>query len=233
MARNKSGLDAKCLVNECNLIVKTPNSETSGCRLHLKNAHGIEIVKQPEPAVDEESPPHKITKYMPKKETYPAYMARLCAVLNLTFSKLASPEFQDIFTAKGFGSEVVKSPNTVREYILSFAHKIRAQISNEIREVMAEKNTAISLTTDEWTSTSIKKFMAVNVHVHNHFWHLGLYRMRGSCPATKILPILREILREHDLNLEKDVIGITSDAATVMKLLGKISYIHTSSELLM
>lgn len=223
MARNHAKTKAKCMVDECGLIVKTPNSGTSGCHTHLKKAHNFDCstVRQEEVA---DEPPPKITRYFEKVETYPAYLARLCSVANIPFHRLATDEFLEIIVAKGYGAEMIKSPHTIRQYILKFALETRQEMSKDIKDVMALNKSGISLTIDEWTSTAVKKYMAVNVHVEDKFWHLGLYRLRGSYPAKKMMPLLKDIMAEHELSMERDVVGITSDAASVMKLLGNIYF---------
>lgn len=223
MARNKKGSLAMCMVDECRHIIKTPNCGTSGCRHHLINAHGVDLSTNKPELLETDGPsPPKISKYFPKKETYPGYLVRLCTLANIPFHQLASEEFQEIFVAKGFGEEVVKSPNTIRRHILAFASEIRAEISKEICDSKSESDSAISITIDEWTSTAVKRYLGVNVHLQDKCWHLGLYRLKGSSPAAKILDLLSIIMTEHGLDCKMDVFGVTSDAASVMKLLGII-----------
>lgn len=59
----------------------------------------------------------------------------------------------------------------------------------------------MSITLDEWTSTATKRYLAINIHLENRFWHLGLYRLHGSCPAKTMLPMLGSIRNERSFDL--------------------------------
>lgn len=221
MTRIDGGTKARCAVNECGTIIKMPNSGTSGCRVHLKRIHNIDleaVADDPE-AVDVKirSPPSKITKNSAETETYAGYLARLCAVANIPFNTLASDEFLEIFELKGFGAEMVKSPNIIRQYILSFADETRREISKNIRECASLNRSALSLAIDEFTSAAARRYWSVKVHAQTQCWNLGLFRVRGNCPAEQMTPLLTHILAEHGLDLQRDVIGVTSS----MEVLGE------------
>ena len=67
---------------------------------------------------------------------------------------------------------------------------------------------------DDWTSLANRRYMNVNIHtagVHN----LGLFRVMGSYQAEKCLEMLREKLQDFGIDLEKHVVGITSDGANL------------------
>lgn len=214
MTRIDGGTKARCAVNECGTIIKMPNSGTSGCRVHLKRIHNIDLeamADDPE-AVDVKirSPPSKITKNSAETETYAGYLARLCAVANIPFNTLASDEFLEIFELKGFGAEMVKSPNIIRQYILSFADETRREISKNIRECASLNRSALSLAIDEFTSAAARRYWSVKVHAQTQCWNLGLFRVRGNSPAKQMTPLLTHILAEHGLDLQRHVIGVTS-----------------------
>ena len=58
--------------------------------------------------------------------------------------------------------------------------------------------------------------MNINVHDVNKHWSLGLVRFRGSLNSKRITDIVKERLTEFGLNLNRDIVGATSDGASVM-----------------
>jgi len=59
--------------------------------------------------------------------------------------------------------------------------------------------------------------MNVNVHTNGgKFWSLGMVRVRGSMPAAKCVELLVTKLGELGLSLEKDIVCICRDDASVM-----------------
>lgn len=59
--------------------------------------------------------------------------------------------------------------------------------------------------------------MNINVHDGSAFWNLGLIRVLGSCPATKCIELLKMKLDEFGLNMDADIVAITTDGASVMQ----------------
>jgi hypothetical protein len=73
-----------------------------------------------------------------------------------------------------------------------------------------------SLTFDEWTSTSNKRYMNINIHVAKKFWSLGLIRINVSMTAENCIRILKERLEQFDVSLETDVVAIVTDGPNIM-----------------
>ena len=87
-----------------------------------------------------------------------------------------------------------------------------------------KKGTAFSLSFDEWTSVRNRRYMVVNVHEFGgHFWCLGLIRVSGSMPAEKCVDLLKERLLQFGLSLDKDIVGMCTDGASLMKKVGKLT----------
>ena len=65
--------------------------------------------------------------------------------------------------------------------------------------------------------------MNINLHARNcQFWSLGLIRITGSMSADKCIELLEQKLAQHGLDLRKDIVGIMTDGASVMKKVGRI-----------
>lgn len=73
------------------------------------------------------------------------------------------------------------------------------------------------LMSGHWTSVRNRRYMNVNVHSDLDVHNLGLFRVSGSCPAEKIIKILVEELAVFNLSLDKDIVSITTDGASVMQ----------------
>lgn len=123
------------MVDKCDAIIQVPNNGTTWAKYHLKMKHGIEDNVETIAAAhvtvrnEEVVIPNKITRYLTEtdRETYAAYMARLCVNAEISFHKLTSFKFKEIFIANGFDQGIVSSPNTFRTYILGYAEQICLQ----------------------------------------------------------------------------------------------------------
>lgn len=51
---------------------------------------------------------------------------------------------------------------------------------------------------------------------------MGLARIHGSLPAEKCIDLLREKLLKHKLDLDRDIVAIITDGASVMKKVGRL-----------
>lgn len=93
-------------------------------------------------------------------------------------------------------------------------------------EFYAEKQPWIyggfTLTFYEWTSLRNRRYMNINVHSINKFWNLGLILVEGTMPATiRCIELLEVKLNEFGLTIQ-NVISITTDGASVMKIVGRL-----------
>lgn len=88
---------------------------------------------------------------------------------------------------------------------------------------MKEGGTKFSVTLDEWTSAANRRYMNVNLHHSTGFWNLGLKRVKGSFSAELCLSLLKSKLDDFDVNFDRDVFGLVTDGASVMKRFGRIS----------
>ena len=79
-----------------------------------------------------------------------------------------------------------------------------------------------SVTTDEYTSTQNKRFSAVNLHPpKGRPIKIGMMRIHGSLPGEKAASELKKKLHEYAVDEDSEVVAITTDAAKVMKKMGR------------
>jgi len=106
--------------------------------------------------------------------------------------------------------------------VLEYSKIIKQSTVAEISRLKSEGK-RFSITFDEWTSIRNRRYININVHsVGGTMWNIGLVRAYGSVPAEKCLSLVQEKLKEFNLDLSKDIVGVTTDGASVMVKLGKI-----------
>jgi len=134
----------------------------------------------------------------------------------------SSKDLRDLFNSSGH--KLPTSPNTIKLIVMNYGMTLKMKIQSELAQ-LKENDHRFTLTFDEWTSSMNKRFMNVNVHTFHDkslFWNLGLIRVFGSMPAESGVSILKKKLTQFGLLLEKDIICITTDGASVMKKLGRL-----------
>ncbi|KAF2891397.1 hypothetical protein ILUMI_14777 [Ignelater luminosus] len=109
--------------------------------------------------------------------------------------------------------------------VMNYGMTLRMKVLHELSE-LKETDHRFSLTFDEWTSSSNRRYLDINVHTYANdrvlFWNLGLTRVFGSMPATVCVEILRKKLKEFDLDLDIDIVAITTDAVSIMVKTGTL-----------
>jgi len=231
---------AKCNIATCGKVIKCVGGSTKGLHTHLASKHDIDLLRkesvaytsvetteqtaQPGPAPKK----MKITSYFLDKQdrSLPAVLARMTARDGLPFSIFCtSSDIREGLRARGF-FDIPKSANTVRSLVMGYSDRVRQAMISEMTQHL-QKGKKFSLTFDEWTSFANKRYMNINVHGGDSiFWSLGLVRVSGSMPATKCVELVEKKLIKHGLSLEKDIVCITTDGASVMSKVGKIISCH-------
>jgi hypothetical protein len=114
---------------------------------------------------------------------------------------------------------VPSSTNKIRDIVNKYADKIKDQIIGEIKEDLQSHKLSIAM--DEWTSCANKRYINIVVFGSKKFWNLGLIRYVGSTPAFKFKEIVIENLGQFSININ-NIVGCTTDGASVMVKLGKL-----------
>jgi len=105
---------------------------------------------------------------------------------------------------------------------MDHADKVRSFVMSEL-DMRRKEGKRFSLTFDEWTSVRNRRYMIVNVHEDGpRFWSLGLIRVHGAMPAETCVDLIKKKLQEFGLNLEEDIVAISTDGASVMCKVGKL-----------
>lgn len=128
-------------------------------------------------------------------------------------------DLRRLFEKSGF--QLPTSPNTIRSMITSYANNIEVDIIKEF-ENLKIKGQRFSLSFDEWTSKKNHRYINLNVHHKETHFNLGLIRIYGSCTAEHCIQLVSERLKKFGLNVETDIIDITTYGAPVMVKVGRL-----------
>ena len=76
------------------------------------------------------------------------------------------------------------------------------------------------ITVDETTSLRNRRYMNLNVHYGGGHRSLGLIRIVNSMISSKVIKLVVSKLNQIGLDLEKDIVASTIDAASVLVKFG-------------
>lgn len=236
---SKDGSSAKC--KRCQAILKTLGGSTKGLHTHLSTKHNIKVLADVNRARAATSTPGTSTSqgfenlntappakrmllddYFTKNidDTLDGVLARMIALNGFPFSVfITSDDLRKLLLAKY--PDLPKSAVTIRKRVMNYSEKIRKQITAELKH-LKKAGQRFSLSFDEWTSTSNKRYMSVNIHSFKKFWSLGLVPIHGSMTAENCLRILKERLSEFDISLDTDIVAIVTDGPNVMNQFGRL-----------
>ena len=234
LLREEKGQTAVCKSTDCKKILKIGGGSTKGLHTHLLSVHKINLTPTAISVNTRDEPPIKknktLTNYFPilerEEKPLPATLARLTAIDGISFNVICrSSDIRTGLIATGFKS-LPTTVKTVRKMVVDYSKKIRSFFITKIASKKKPEfgvGERFSLSFDEWTSLRNRCYMNINLHARNcQFWSLGLIRITGSMSADKSIELLEQKLAQHGLDLRKDIVGIMTDGASVMKKVGRI-----------
>lgn len=137
-----------------------------------------------------------------------------------------STDLRSCLKAKGCSEELPTSQMTIKKLVVDYASVTRKAHIEEIKEVK-KSGGKFSLTVDEWTSVSNKRYLNINIHASDKkFWNMGLTQIQGSLTSVVCLQLISKKLVEYDLTMAQDVVSFTTDGPSVMLKLGRIAPCH-------
>lgn len=162
-----------------------------------------------------------IDSYFKKKnDSMEAIVSRMVSKDGLALSTFCtSADLRNLFKKSGF--QLPQSPNTIRTMINNFANTVEADMIIEF-EYLKKQSQKFSLTFDEWTSQKNHRYLNLNVHHQEKHFNLGLIRIHGSCTAEHAVCLVKDRLKIFGLDLDSDIIGMTTDGASVMVKAGTL-----------
>ena len=118
---------------------------------------------------------------------------------------------------KAWGKNIPSSPHTIIKCVKELHQKTFDRIKGQI----LSSTSAPCLTADEWTSKNGKRYININVHADDRKYSLGLARIDKSANAENLSVILKDEVSK--ICSDKKIFFITTDGASVMKLMSKNS----------
>ncbi|KAF2888514.1 hypothetical protein ILUMI_17659 [Ignelater luminosus] len=148
----------------------------------------------------------KITDHFPiqnNENSMEERVARMAAKDRLPLSVFViSSDLRDLFKAKGHF--LPRSSTSIRMMIMNYGMTLRMKVLHELSE-LKETDHRFSFTSDEWTSSSNRRYLNINVHTYANdpvlFWNLGVTRIFGNT----------------------DIVAIATDTASVMDKTGTLT----------
>lgn len=202
------GGNAQC--NACGKVLKTTGGNTTGLRKHLESIHGVKLASKRKVV-------HVVDSV--EEESLDSVISRMASVDGIPFVRFTiSKDIRSGLLARGY-DKIPRSPNSIRKLVLDYTFYIKEEIRKDIAELRVKYKLSLSL--DEWSSVGNRRYLNINVHANGRVINLGLHRINGSAKTNKVLSLLIEVLDEYGLELKRDIISITTDAATVMTCLGR------------
>lgn len=231
---------AKC--KKCAKIIKTGGGSTSGLHQHMKTMHDINFLKRNEPSTSSASSDNavslfdktvvsatKITKYFKNTNdnSLAVILARMTALDGLPFRVfITSKDLRRSIEALKLSDKLPQSANTIQKIVMDYSKYVRESVMVPEFTDRRTSGNGFSITWDEWTSKRNRRYMNINLHSDSKFWNLGLVRIQGKLPATKCVQLLQKKLSEYNLSLEKNIVCVTNDGASVMKKVGTLIPVH-------
>ncbi|GBM98597.1 hypothetical protein AVEN_205766-1 [Araneus ventricosus] len=104
----------------------------------------------------------------------------------------------------------------------NFENTVKADLIIEF-EYLKKQGKRFALSFDEWTSQKNHRYLNLNVHHKEKHFNLGLIRIHGSSTAEHIISLIKKkTLESFGLYSDTDIIGVTTDGASVMVKVGKL-----------
>ncbi len=118
--------------------------------------------------------------------------------------------------------QMPKHPATVSAMLGRQAEELREDLRQHLAGLL-QKEKRFSISCDEWTSLSNKRYLGIILHGSDDNWRLGMVRIEGSMPAERLEEIIKDKLNTFGLDMKKHIVGCTTDGASVMLKFGRIS----------
>ena len=215
--------NAKC--NVCGDIIQCRGGSTSPLINHLKR-HSIMICKRTSvrdgECVDVSS--KKIMQQSSlssffKNVTIGELLGKCAAKDGFSLNAILKSEALKEFIQKR-GYVMPRSATTIHKHILDYYQLKIDDLKNKLHMLKAHGN-KFSITVDEWTDISVKRYLNVTLHSKDDTYNLGLVQIHGSCTAETTQMLVKTKLMQFELDFS-DIVASTHDGASVMQKYGRL-----------
>lgn len=140
------------------------------------------------------------------------------AISGMSLHQIINSDLIKTLFAKN-GWKLPSSQTTLKDRLLAITKQIKSLMKQEIKDLKSEGK-FFSVCLDEWTSISNVRFMNVYLTFIDGSYNLGLQELSGHLTSETLINSLSIKLNDFGLELS-EIIGITSDGASVMLKLQK------------
>ena len=189
---------------------------------HIKNVHGINISE--DFSLEESDSTLKKQKTLTGfilRKSIEEEISRPASVDGLSFQCIAKSTFiQENLRKTKYDRRHPTSHEGVKHMVLSFYNNKKNEIADYF-ESAVKSGRRFSLSLDEYTSSKCSRYMNINVHDVNEHWSLGMIRVSHSLDYSMIIEMVSKRLEEFGLDPKVQIVGCTTDGASVMVKFGK------------
>ncbi|XP_061670698.1 uncharacterized protein LOC133498181 [Syngnathoides biaculeatus] len=220
-ARSKESKDeSECKI--CKKLIKCGGGSTSSMAAHVEKVHGLKLCDDKDSKVARVEGACSTDKYLLKKSMIEE-VSKLAAVDGLSLNAIANSEFiqRNLRAQKHHYDKPPPScGNTVKAMLYSFFQTKKKELTKYFNN-KTQNGHRYSITLDEYTAIQNKRLMNINVHSKDEHWSLGLVQIDGSLDANKAAQTVGKHLSDFGLDIQKDIVGCTTDGAAVMVKFGR------------
>lgn len=151
--------------NACGKVLKSTGGNTTGLRKHLESIHDVKLASKRKvvhvvDCVEDQDAP----------ETLDRVISRMASVDGIPFVRFTiSKDIRSGLEARGF-DKIPRSPNSIRKRVLDYTFYIQEEIRKDIAELRVKFKLSLSL--DEWSSISNRRYLNINVHANGRVINL-------------------------------------------------------------
>ena len=185
--------------------------------------HSIDVMKQKAKQKAKQKPAVEISKWCTKLKKPTESTQKMISEL-----AVKGMSFQMITNVKGMkraysaiGHKIPDSANTVRAKILEYYEEKKEDLKSEIK-ARFDRDERCSASFDEFTSKANRRFLTLNIFFKDAWFNLGIFRMKGSYPAERLLEMIDSRLKEFNIDLNKNCVCNVPDGAPIMQKLGRL-----------
>lgn len=162
----------------------------------------------------------KIDSFFKNKKSMEMMVSRMVSRGGYSLNSFcADPDMRFLFANSGF--QLPKSPNTIRSIVTTFENTVKADMVIEF-DLLKNSGQKFTISFDEWTSQRNHRYLNINLYNKEKHYNLVLVRIHGSWTAKHAIGLVKYRLKSFGIDLETDVIAMTTDGASVMVKIGKI-----------
>lgn len=134
-----------------------------------------------------------------------------------TLNAICQKGLQYLLNKSGYAN-VPKSPTTIAAILKEQELLAKLNIKNIVRSYI-DQGYKVSITMDEWSSISMKKYLSLIVHFGSTYFSIGLLQIKSE---DSIFDLFKNKIEDFDIKLS-DIIAVHSDGAHQMKTFARLN----------